>query len=128
MSVKRFKTEFRASASKAHKQLGKLLRSILILRKLRTYQEYPVGDSRLHVDWFIKDLSLAIEVQGEQHFRPVAFGGDIVEAEKRFKKQQELDAEKRRLCSQLGWKLIEFRYDEEINEETVLEKITTALQ
>lgn len=57
---------------------------------------------RQHLDIFIKELSIAIEYQGLQHFEPVDFFG----GEKAFLKNQERDKRKLKLCKENGVDLI----------------------
>lgn len=73
----------------------------------------------LRIDIFIQELNLAIEYQGQQHFQPVkAFDG-----EDSFKKLQERDALKKRLCKELGIELRYFTYKEKISLEVVSNKL-----
>ena len=52
-----------------------------------------------------------IEVDGEQHFRPVCFGGITKErAELNFKKSQERDRIKDEYCKENGIKLLRIPY------------------
>ena len=56
---------------------------------------------------------LFIELDGEQHFRPVCFGGISQEqAQINFEKQQRHDAIKNKFCRDNGFKLLRFRYDD----------------
>ena len=92
--------------------------------KYRIYNEYPysnvVGpqdykiDSRLRADIFIKDISATIEVMGEQHYFPVAFGGDVESARGHFIRQQRRDSIKRELSETFGFVLLELPYFVEI--------------
>jgi hypothetical protein len=68
----------------------------------------PSWLGRQRLDVFIPTLNLALEHQGEQHFRPVGiFGG-----EEALKRATERDASKRRLCQENGIHLVEIRFDE----------------
>lgn len=67
----------------------------------------PPWLGRQRLDIFLPELNLAIEYQGEQHYRPVgAFGG-----EQGFLKLKERDKRKRALCSQNGVAVVDIRYD-----------------
>jgi hypothetical protein len=67
------------------------------------------------IDIFIPALSVAIEYQGEQHFRPVAlFGGEAG-----FREAQVRDKRKRQLCKENCVKLIYFTHAEELSVERV---------
>lgn len=65
---------------------------------------------RMRFDIFLPDLNLAIEHQGEQHFRPIAiFGGEEAHAQVVAR-----DALKRQLCQQNGVEVIDVRFDASI--------------
>ena len=65
-----------------------------------------LGQQRL--DIYIPDLALAIEHQGEQHYRPIGgFGG-----EEGFAKARERDERKRSLCLANGVTMVEVRFDD----------------
>ena len=64
-----------------------------------------LGQQRL--DIYLPELKLAIEHQGEQHYRPVgAFGGEAA-----FVKAQERDKRKRELCKEHGVEVVDIRFD-----------------
>lgn len=74
---------------------------------------------KLRLDFFIPELSLAIEYQGEQHFHPVKrFGG-----EQSFVRGKQRDSIKRKLCKQNSITLIYFNYFEELDESLVERKL-----
>jgi len=82
---------------------------------------------RQHIDVFIKDLGLAIEYDGAQHFKPVRFNGVSQEkAEANFKDQKERDARKNKkiAMAEEAKYFIRFSYKDEINVETVIMAIT----
>ena len=65
-----------------------------------------LGQQRL--DIYLPELALAIEHQGEQHYRPIkAFGG-----EQAFVKTQERDERKRTLCQENGVTVVDIRFDD----------------
>ena len=55
-----------------------------------------------HLDIYFPARNVAVEYQGAQHERPIEFFG----GEKAFKKQQERDRRKRRLCKEHGCRMI----------------------
>lgn len=126
MSIKHLKQNYRKSASLLHRKVGDILRSHPITKNLITFQEYPVPNSRYKIDWFIRDLNIAIEVAGQQHGRPVAFDGNKEQAEINFIKQVDRDIHKHQLIRDAGWKLIEIWFDE-INEKTIIKKVMEAI-
>lgn len=75
---------------------------------------------KMRFDIFLPSLALAIEYQGEQHFKPVArFGG-----EEGFNKTQKRDKEKKKLCEENGVQIIYFNCHEEITEKIILKKLS----
>ena len=91
------------------------------------YQHYPTAIYQYHSDWlglqsldiYIPDLRIGIEYQGEQHYKVV----EHFDGEEGFKKRQELDNRKRQLCVENKIKLIEWRFDEPINQMNLENKI-----
>ena len=74
-------------------------------RILREATPRWLGQQRL--DIYLPELELAIEHQGEQHYRPIgAFGG-----EQAFTKNLERDKRKRVLCQENGITVVEIRFD-----------------
>ena len=67
----------------------------------------PPWLGRQRLDIYIPELKLAIEHQGEQHYRPIgAFGG-----EQAFARLQERDQRKRTLCQEHGVTVVDVRFD-----------------
>lgn len=76
-----------------------------------------LGNQRL--DFFLPTLSLAIEYQGEQHFKPVElFGGKAA-----LRNTQMRDARKRQLCKENGVRLVYFTHAEELTVELIETKL-----
>lgn len=70
-----------------------------------------IGGGKLSFDFFLPEHNLLIEYQGEQHGKPIDFGGRGFEfAEKQFKTQQENDNLKREYAKQNNIKLLEIWY------------------
>ena len=76
------------------------------------------------LDIYIPNLKIGIEYQGIQHFESVDFFG----GEESLKYRKELDDKKRELCKNNNITLIEWLYDEPINETLVQEKIDKAIR
>lgn len=67
-----------------------------------TIHHYPIG--RKHLDIYIPSIKIAIEYQGEQHFRPIKwFGGD-----EPFIKQTKRDLDKIQYCKDNGITLFHY--------------------
>ena len=127
----RFKRDYRSNASKLHRTMGDLLRENEVLKNYRIYQEYPVNrisayfdSGREKFDWIILDLQVVIECHGQQHYKPVRFGGITKEeAVDNFRAQQQRDEAKRKAAEEAGWKYVVFKYDEDITLHSLLSKI-----
>ena len=77
--------------------------------------QYNIGKcenyNSLYLDFYIPNLNLAIEINGEQHYRPVCFGGiDKSIAKKNYQKQKEKDYLKRKYCKDNNIELLEISY------------------
>lgn len=82
---------------------------------------HPTFLGQQHYDVYFPERKIAIEYQGEQHYRPIEhFGG-----EKAFKKCLELDKRKREISKQNQVELIEVSSD--YNMEVLLKKIVISL-
>lgn len=71
----------------------------------------PPWLGRMRLDMYLPGLALAVEHQGEQHFRPIAaFGGDAAHAQVLAR-----DKAKRDLCRRNGVHLVDVRFDAPIS-------------
>lgn len=86
---------------------------------------------KMEFDIFVPHLKLAIEYDGEQHFKPVRFGGMSLEkAQKCFIKQQKRDIIKNNLVKQHSEDVQTFlriSYKEEISKKHIYNRIMKAL-
>ena len=84
------------------------------------YREYsPSWLMGQRIDIFIPSLQVALEYQGEQHYKPVQhFGG-----KQGFLKSKERDQRKAKACKDAGVILIEWEYTEPINEPNLRKKL-----
>lgn len=96
------------STSKLQKYVSKSLRGILSDSDIceNKKPEWLIGydGTRLELDFYIKSMNLAIEVQGDQHFIFVEFFHKKTE---NFEKQKRIDQDKKDLCYGAGIELIE---------------------
>lgn len=75
------------------------------------HQASPFWLSPQRYDIYIQELKIAIEYQGEQHFRPIQhFGGD-----EEFKNIRLRDEKKKRISLQNGIRIEYIRFDEDID-------------
>lgn len=81
------------------------------------------GYGQLSLDFYLPIYNMAIECQGEQHFKPKTFGGILKEqAEENFQKQKERDIRKKRLCEENGIQLIYFldkKFEKYMNKDNI---------
>lgn len=71
------------------------------------YQQRFSWLKRQSLDFYLPDYNIAIECQGEQHFRPVDFAGKGEEwAIDEFEKNKELDEKKLKLCEENNIKIL----------------------
>lgn len=82
-------------------------------REWRDHDCRPRGRP-LPFDFFIIDLKALIEFDGEQHFRPVRFGGmSEVDAETNFRETVQRDHIKSAWAAKNGFELLRIRFDED---------------
>lgn len=134
MKTTRIPTNIAKNASKLHKHIGLLLTELYPYFEVR--QEYCVSkvnpqfsSNREKFDWAVLGMNIVCEIHGEQHFRPVCFGGiTIEEAENIFKKRQEVDQLKKQYAIEAGWAYVEIKYTEkDITKEDLFNKIKISL-
>jgi very-short-patch-repair endonuclease len=72
---------------------------------------------RQHLDFYLPQYNIAIECQGEQHFKPIDhFGG-----QEKLEYTQQMDTKKKQLCEENGVKLYYINYNDDV--ETKLNEI-----
>lgn len=99
----------------------------LVSRCISFEQQYIFSDCiserALPFDFYIPIHNCAIEYDGEQHFKPVKFGGISIEkAQNEFSKLQSRDAIKNDYCKEHDIKLIRIPYTEFDEIENILDK------
>ena len=92
------------------------------IRFERRYHFPGLKDQKsLNYDFYLPDLKVLIEHQGEQHYKPKNFGGISSEvAEKNFILQQRHDELKREFAKDNGFSLLEISYKDFENIEKIL--------
>ena len=74
--------------------------------------------NRLYLDFYLPDYNMAIECQGEQHFKPVGFGKkNKKEIEEKFQTIQLRDKIKQKLCEEHNIKMLYINYNDNIIEK-----------
>lgn len=103
----------RCHSSKGEKKIEKILK--------QNHFNYEIqkrfNDLRgLSYDFYLKELNLLIEFQGEQHYKPIEhFGG-----KEKFLRQLENDEKKRQYAEKNGYTLLEIKYTDINNIEDIL--------
>ena len=77
----------------------------------------------LELDIFIVEADVGIEYQGVQHYESVEHWG----GEEALKKRKQRDEQTKKLCSEHDVDVIEVRYNEELSEEVLREKVDPLL-
>ena len=112
----------KCSRSKGEIEIDNYLQS----SNLPYFEEYIFDDCKfirhLPFDFYIPSLNMCIEYDGEQHFRPMRFGGDNVQMIEKFNQTQRNDSIKNQYCNDNNIRLIRIPYTEFNNIETILEK------
>ena len=120
------KLNIKLPESKAAKLLGIWLSEEFDVEKEKSFDWFydpkkPKG--RFRLDYFLTKYNIAIEYDGEQHFKPC-----FTSRWESVKKVQIKDKMKEKQCKEHGITTIRFRYDEKLTKENVLLKIYAELQ
>jgi len=114
--------DHRKKMSKGQSILTSIVKKLLPGQKI--INEYHLGD-RLKLDVYCPSYRLACEFHGIQHFKysPLFFDSkeEFIEAQKR-------DSKKAEMCAQHGIQLVVFRYNDNISEDNVYDRILDALR
>lgn len=94
----------RCKSSKGEEKIRKFLEH----NQIEYIDQYKIEHSRFRYDFFLPNLNLLIEYDGEQHFRPIKYFG----GKKTFERQKHADYCKTVLAKKLGYKLIRISYIE----------------
>lgn len=90
------------SCSQLQSSYERMFESYLIENKIKYIPEYRFNNCRdikpLPFDFYLPEFDCLIEIDGEQHFRPVKFGNDKDAPDKRFNLQQKHDKIKEDYC------------------------------
>jgi len=112
--------------SKQSNELFEILKVLFPHNIILSEQYVRYKGQKLFFDFFVKDLGLYLEIQGQQHFEFVKHFHGSIEG---FRKQKERDNLKleyiekhERFC------LVRFNYDEKINKRFVLNRINKAFK
>lgn len=121
----RWKTQFDyiESASKFHNRVRDVFATDNYFNKMRCYQEVNVVDlvgdyphRNHHVDWYIQELNLVIELHGEQHYQVVNYGNiGYDEAKRNHLRIRDRDNTKQTALTEAGYLYLAISYKEAKN-------------
>jgi len=102
----------KCKSSKGEKEIERWLKE----RNINFIPQYRFKDCRnkkpLPFDFYLTELNICIEYDGEQHFRPMGFGGN---AQEKFQRTKINDKIKNQFCKQKRIKLLRISFNENIN-------------
>ena len=108
--------------SRGHAALFHMLQRIVPNEKVVV--EYPVGE-RLRLDIYCPAIKVGIEFHGRQHFEYVEhFHSD----KQGFLDSQKRDLRKEELCAEQGIALVVFRYNDNLDEDVVFQRILDTIR
>lgn len=116
--------------SKGYNIVGSLYNESLLFKLIQdAFPNYeiisqysPAWLGRQRIDIFIKELNIAIEYNGKQHYEPVMYFG----GKEGFLKTIQRDKIKKNKCIRNGCKLIEVKYDEDL--QKTVERLKNEVQ
>lgn len=107
------KSKVRAKSSGLHKKAVALVKELYPCMTLVEELNVPEGKNGIYFDLYLPQISLVIEVQGEQHFKNNSFfHKNMLE----FQKAKRRDELKREWCACNELHLVELNYNESIDE------------
>ena len=106
--------------------LEKEMRNYLLKNNIKFEEQKTFNwlkfQNNLYLDFYLPDYNIAIECQGEQHFRPVDFSGKNHKlAEKQFLLIQNRDKKKKTLCEENGIKVLYYTQKDKDNFKIIKE-------
>lgn len=111
----------RASTSQGQRSVGQILKAHLPC--LEIYEDFSVDG--LYLDWFIPQIMLAVEVDGEQHDK---FNKFFHKNGKGFSESIRRDEHKTQFCELNNITLVRFNSEEALDEDLVIARIKNELE
>lgn len=100
----------------------------LVMKKLlpgeEIINEFHLGD-KLRLDVYCPKYKLAAEYHGRQHF---FYTQRFFDSKYEFEEAQKRDKKKSQLCKELGIALVVFRYNDNLTEESVYDRMLQAIK
>lgn len=111
--------------SKGEQFIRGLLDSLGVEHETQKTFECCVYKNKLRFDFYIPELNLAIEYDGEHHFKPITYNRNIEESNKTFEIAKKRDSIKTNYCEDNNISLIRFPYTD--SKEVITEKLKSLL-
>ena len=112
----------RCSSSHLERLTIELLEQFNIKYEKEKTFDWLKNKSNLRLDFYLPDYNVAIECQGEQHFRPIKFYTTNEEkATQNFEFQKKRDTKKQQLCYEHNIMIVYINYNDDIN--TIINKL-----
>jgi len=108
--------------SRGQTSLTNILKKVIPGEKI--VNEFHIGES-LRLDIYCPNYKLGIEYHGRQHFEHISFFHEFFED---FLRAQARDDRKIQLCKELGITIVIFRYTDSLTEDTVHDRIISAIR
>jgi very-short-patch-repair endonuclease len=102
------------SKSSLQGQVGKWLEEHFLRKTV--LEEFSVPGTRFHVDYFLPEVGLIVEINGDQHYKHVAHFHGSKETSKKFAKQLGRDRKVIEWAEMNGFDLIEIRTIEDLEQ------------
>ena len=97
--------------------------------------DWLIYKENMRLDFYLPEYNIAIECQGEQHFKPIDFSGKLTEEEtyEQFKLIRNRDKKKRELCELNNVKILyyadkKYQYDIIVDLDEILKNIESCLK
>jgi very-short-patch-repair endonuclease len=104
---------FRCNDSKGEKEIALILEEM----KIKYYREFSFKECSykdiLYFDFYLPELNILIEYDGEQHYKPIKYLG----GEERYLEQKKKDEIKNNFCFKNNITLLRIKYNEDIREK-----------
>lgn len=111
--------------SDLHKKILSLIKECFPKETIREEEPIKIGKKTLYLDIYIPRLNIAIEADGEQHFKFSKFYHADIFA---FNKQKNNDKEKEEYCTESGITLVRIKYNDSMTVNDISKKITDKLR
>lgn len=113
---------YKGNVSRGQSAITQLLRTILPGEKVLT--EEPLGE-RLFLDVYCPGYKMGIEYHGRQHFEYVKHFHSNIDG---FHASMYRDERKEEICKDLGIALVVFRFNDRLDEDTVVARLIDAIK